>query len=292
MLNANCLIVKTSSEIFLKSERVQRFFLKKLRMHINSAFEKNNVSVERIEGGRGRIFIYSNDLEKAQAVLSKMFGVHSTALAFQADSADFSVLEKEVLNKAESVLAGKKTFAIRVNRVSKIHPESRDVERKIGAMVLEKIPLVKVDLENPDATIFIELHDKEFFIYSGEKPSLMGLPIGVEGSIAFFFEGHQNELAAAFLLLKRGCNLFPVVKKKSPELEAHINKLVPFNAFREFALTEQQFLGSLVKERKISAIGYAVDCIEEIPDSHGLLCLCPLLLFPEEKKKQLLELIS
>ena len=112
------------------------------------------------------------------------------------------------------------------------------------------------------------------------------------GSIAFFFEGHSNELAAAFLLLKRGCNLFPVVKKKSPELKAHINNLVPFNAFREFAVTEADSIDSLTEERSISAIGYAVDSFGKIPESHGLLLLCPLLLFPEEKKMRLLELIS
>ncbi len=292
MNKPNCLIVKTSSEIFLKSAQVQKFFLRKLREHISFALKQNKIEVNSITHARGRFFIYLDSPEKAQVILSKMFGVHATALAFSSQENSIEALQRLVLNVSPASLAGKKSFAVRVTRVSKKWITSRDVEMKIGSAVLSSFPALSVNLEEPDATIFIELHEKNFFVYFSEEKSLGGLPLGVEGSIAFLFEGREDELAAAYLLMKRGCNLFPVVKKESKILTSSIARLVPFNAFREFSISDFSDIPLLVSERKIKAIGFSHKEISEISsEKTGLLELYPLLFFPENLLSEIREVV-
>ena len=294
MLEQECLLVKTASEIALKSPFVRRFFTKKLEQSIKFALKRHNIALNKIARGGGRLYLFCSDCKKAQKVLSTISGIHAIAIAQHFKPAEFEEIEKQVVSFAKRFLKKGNEFALDARAVGN-NLSARDLERRIGAAVMEAIPGLKVRLKNPEKEIFIEVSKTDFFIYTEQAKGLGGLPSGVEGAIAMLFSGEEDELAAAFLLMHRGCNIFPIVKKNSKKLESHVAKLVPFNDYRQFALTLEKDLPALIEERRLKAIATVDSKLDEkslaeyekFNKSQNLVVLRPLLLYPLEKKKRL-----
>lgn len=255
MIKPNILLIKLSPGIFLKSERVKSYFNRKLRENIKCALNRNKVKFSELIQGRGRMFLHSKELEKAQRVLRTVFGIHSTALAYEFLALDLPQIKRAVLEYCEGRLK-KGTFAVRASRTGEQPFSSQEIERSVGAAVLQEFPKLKVNLSAPQTTISIEIRGEQGICYVEEMLGFGGLPQGVEGAIAVFFKGKREELACAWLLMKRGCNVFPVAKKKTKKIESNLKTLEKWNAFRKFALTLEKDLKELVKERRILMIAF------------------------------------
>lgn len=240
-MQSNVLLVKIASEVSLKSEQVRRFFEKKLCQNILETLQNNGIIVNAIEIGRGRLFVYSKELEKSAELLKFVFGIHSIALAIEKE---YSSLE-EFLETASKIsleqLNENDSFGFFVKRATKKFVSSQEIEKQLAEKALQKISSLKVNLKNPEKKFFVELFEKKFAIYFSETECLNGLPIGVSGKIGFVFEGLKNEKQACLKLMKRGCQIFPVIKKDSEKTQKAIKELIPFNCFREF---KQQSLDS------------------------------------------------
>lgn len=291
----DCLLVKTASEISLKSPFVRRHFTKKLVQSIKFALKRNKVSFSSIARGGGRLYVFCQNSKKAQKILLTVSGIHATALAKHFTKANYAEIEKQAIAFAKGFLKKGDTFALDASVSPGAGFSGTDLEFRLGAAIQKEISGLKVKLKQPEKEICIEITKKDFFFYSAEQKCLGGLPLGAEGSTAFFFEGKKDELPAAFLLMHRGCNIFPIVKKKSAKLEKFLQKLVPFNDYRQFALTEEKLLPELIQARGIKALATADSKVDAkslaaysaFDKNQGLVVLRPLLLYPMEKKKEL-----
>jgi len=290
-----CLLVKTASEISLKSNFVRKFFTKKLVQSIKFALKRNKVPFTAIARGPGRLYVISPKPKKAQKLLSTISGIHAIAIATRFRPASYPELEGQTIAFAKHFLKKQDSFALDARASGNKEFSGKDLENRLGASVMKAVPGLKVNLSKPEKQIFLEVRARDFFIYSSQTSGLGGLPLGCEGSAAMFFSGKREELLAAFLLMHRGCNVFPVVKKKSAAIEKHLQNLVPFNDYRQFALTEEKDLPDLIEARKIKAIATADSKTDEkslasyqkFDQAQNLVVLRPLLLYPEGKKKSL-----
>ncbi|MDI3502957.1 MAG: tRNA uracil 4-sulfurtransferase, partial [Archaeoglobi archaeon] len=88
-----------------------------------------------------------------------------------------------------------------------------DVARELGAELLRRIPDSSVNLEEPDVEIFIEIRDDKCYIYDEIIPGIGGLPRGVSGKLVSLFSGGIDSPVAAFLMMKRGCEIIPLYIK-------------------------------------------------------------------------------
>ncbi len=283
MIPANMLLIKPSPSIFLKSEKVKKHFNKKLRENIKCALNKNEIPFTELTQARGRLYLRTKQIEKAQGILHKVFGIHSTAQAFEFNAPTMNSIKENTINYCESRLS-KGTIAVRASRSGEQKFKSQEIERETGSVVLKKFPNLKVNLSNPDTTISIELRKEKGICYIEESMGFAGLPLGVEGNVAMFFQGKQEELAAAFLLMKRGSNIYPI-GKDSNQLRELLAALKKWNSFREFALTPKAELKGLIGERNILALATAdlgvskkdfsdyqkVDSLRELPVLRPLL---------------------
>ena len=295
MPGQECLLVKTASEIALKSNFVRRFFTKKLVQSIRFALKRNKIACKEIIRGGGRLFLFCPDCKKAQSVLSTVSGIHATAIALYFPLAHYEEIEKQTVAFAEKLLKKGDTFALDVNVANNKRFSGRDLERKMGAVVQKEIEGLKVKLKNPEKEICIEIRKKDFFIYRGQALGLGGLPLGAEGSVALLFSGKKEDLLAGFLMLHRGCNVFPVVKKANAGMRKVIAKLVPLNGYRKFILTEENGLQKLIAERRIQAIVAAdsktdaksLSAFKRFDAKQQLVVLRPLLLYPKELRLEM-----
>ncbi len=252
MIAANLLLVKPSPEIFIKSEKVKSYFNRKLRENIKCALNRAGIPFGSLEQGRGRQFLYCEEPKQAARALKKVFGIHALAPAYCFSAESMEEIKQNTIAFCRNRLE-KEKIAVRASRSGEQPFSSQEIERSVGAALLQEFPGLKVNLSKPQKTINIELRKEKGICYVEETPCFGGLPPGAEGSIAMLFSGKQEELACAFLLLKRGCNIFPIGKDSKANQDT-LAMLIPWNCGRAFFITPEKGLKGLIAERDILAI--------------------------------------
>ncbi len=211
-----CVIVRVG-EIALKSRHVKKKFFKILTYNIRTALK----GVEyRIEKSPGRIFVYSHEVKRVIPRLKRVFGITSVSPCWVCYSGlnDIKILVSDV---AVTHLSKNKTFAIRVKRVGVHSFSSQTIAEEAGAAV-KRVTGAEVDLSNPDKTINIEVRSKRAYVFVEKIKCLGGMPVGTAGAVVCPIEDERS-VVAAWLMLKRGCNV-AVVSEKGNKLAGKLKK--------------------------------------------------------------------
>ncbi len=187
------------SEIFLKSEFVRKKWENELIKNI-----KKRISC-RIRRNRGRIFIETD--EDASEKLKKIFGISSFSPCHHCKLDELNDFIVEFCKKS---LENARTFAVRVKRVGVHDFTSQQKSAELGELILKKFPNLRVDLKNPDKTIYVEIRENECYVFDEIVKGPGGIPLGVEGKVVSLFSGGIDSPVAAWLMMKRGCTVIPV----------------------------------------------------------------------------------
>ncbi|TDV24461.1 thiamine biosynthesis protein ThiI [Mycoplasmopsis mustelae] len=100
-----------------------------------------------------------------------------------------------------------KTFKIQARRnYKKFEYTSDQLNNVLGGYVLKNTNL-KVDVHNPNQTFYIEIRNKQTYIFSDYISGLGGLPVGISGRALHLISGGFDSPVAAFLMMKRGVKL-------------------------------------------------------------------------------------
>ena len=289
----DCLLVKTSPEITLKSSSVRKYFNDKLIKNIKSALRNNSLSGTRIIKGEGRLYIYAEHekLRKISSLLGKTFGIFAFAEAKLFSATSLSDVAASVSGVASEELKKSKTFAVRASFHNEKTFRSKDVEIEAGSMILKTLPHLKVNLSSPEKTIFAEGKKGKVFVYTSLISGVAGLPVGCQGNVAVLFDGTEDAVISAWLMLKRGCSVFPVAAKKDKKTEKQINSLVEWNAGRAFKITPLNEISGLIEKPDISVKAVVKSNaifskeFEREKSKFIIPTYEPLLFFPSEMKK-------
>lgn len=137
--------------------------------------------------------------------LQEVFGLIGVMSASEIDT-DMSSIEQEVL---KTDLSSVKTFRINTKRADKNFPmTSTDVDKHLGEVILTNNLNLKVDLYNPDLTIFVEIRTNgKTYIYSKVIKCAGGLPLSSAGKGLLLLSGGIDSPVAGYLMAKRGLSL-------------------------------------------------------------------------------------
>ncbi len=212
-------ILIAPGELFLKSEGVKRIFKRELISNLSSFLKKEGADFS-INSFRGRIFVRTEDINKAQRSVKNCFGAAWFAPCFNFVGKDLKRFSEFVQEKAKEEVKRGETFAIRIKLEKGIVKESRsEVIDKIAENIHRK-----VDLDHPDNEIFVEIRRGGWFLFFKKKKALGGLPVGCSGRGMVLVSGGIDSPAAAFLAAKRGLeniwihfHSFPLVSNRSIE---------------------------------------------------------------------------
>lgn len=200
-------IICRYGEIALKGKN-RILFERQLVDNIKDCLNRNSIQAQ-VKRARGRIFVITSD-EKALSCLRKVFGLVSISPAVTA-RADVEEIKNKVLEYTKSIISGKKSFRITAKRIDKRFPKtSHEMDIILGDLVNETLGL-EVDLHNPDLNICVEIQDAAS-IFIEKLECFGGLPIGMGGNVVCIIEKEQDILAA-WLMMKRGCRVFCLVGK-------------------------------------------------------------------------------
>ncbi|MFB3763619.1 MAG: tRNA uracil 4-sulfurtransferase ThiI [Methanotrichaceae archaeon] len=188
------------SEIALKSLPVRRRWEDVLISNIQKALPKC-----KVRKSWGRIWLEGPvDPER----LKKVFGIVSFS---ECERCSLQDLDSYIMDFcARSALSEAKTFALRLRRVGD-HPfTSQEKTVELADKILERFANLKVNLDDPDVTIHVEIRDWNCYLYRDVIKGAGGLPLGVEGKLVALFSGGIDSPVAAWMMMKRGCKIIPV----------------------------------------------------------------------------------
>jgi thiamine biosynthesis protein ThiI len=96
------------------------------------------------------------------------------------------------------------SFAVRPRRRDKRFPvTSAELAVRIGSAV-QQAHGYPVNLKHPDMTIFVEVDQREVFVYTDGAPGQGGLPVGMSGRALVLMSGGIDSPVAAYRMMRRG----------------------------------------------------------------------------------------
>lgn len=199
----NLLLIRYG-EIALKSKETRKYFENILIKNIKNALDTEEISGS-IRKDRGRIYLYSSQLNKCIPVIKSISGITSFSLSIECRSDINSISElaifisKEFINK-------EKSFALRVNRFGEHDYSSQDIAVRIGHDVVSATG-AKVNLTKPDFELYIDIRNKYTYFFMEKIQGIGGLPRGTQGN-ALAIIVNPRSMLAAWYIMNRGCNLF------------------------------------------------------------------------------------
>ncbi len=196
-------IVLRYSEIFLKG-RNKSFFESALIRNVRHALQDFNCQLTKISK-RYIVSGYNEQDEGAiMTALCKVFGLYSISTAYMVKS-DL----EEISNACISLAKNSGTFKIETNRADKTFPlNSLEISAKIGGILLAANKNIKVDVHNPQWTIYIDVReDKHSLCYTQSVRCVNGMPVGTGGKGILLLSGGIDSPVAGYMMAKRGMSI-------------------------------------------------------------------------------------
>lgn len=208
-------------ELALKSPPVRREFEGRLRQNLLESFARAGVSCT-VSADHGHLYVHTADARAAVALVRRLFGVVSASPARSVPS-NVEGIGKAVVELAGPHLSVGTRFAIRARRTG-THPfTSQELGAQVGGAILDAFPerQLKVDLTDPEVEFHVEVRGPITYLYIDKIPGPGGLPLGVAGKVGAHIDGVRGALGA-YLLMKRGCRVFPVTSGEGEGLARDI----------------------------------------------------------------------
>jgi len=208
----------------LSTKKANRSFFLKI---LNDDIKKNLKDEVDIRYDYGRMFVIpkNNNFEYVINKLKNIFGIHEIIIANRILDKEIDVIKDNVLE----ILKEEKfnTFKVDVKRSDKNFPiDGMELRKIFGGHILKNIPNIKVDVNNPDITINVEIRLKEVLIYSDGIKGIGGYPVGTLGKGLLMLSGGIDSPVAGYLAMKRGVKIEGIYFESPPHTsEAALNKV-------------------------------------------------------------------
>ena len=191
-------------EIALKGKN-RSFFLRQLEANILLA--TRDLDCGPLKRLAGRLFLTMHaetSWEVLRQRMSRVFGIANFAPAFMM-APNLELLAQRIEEEVSS--RSFRSFRVAARRAFKTFPQtSQEINEIIGARV-QRICGARVDLTNPELTIYIEILPAEAFVYFDKLLGPGGLPVGTSGTVACLLSGGIDSPVAAYRMMKRGCRV-------------------------------------------------------------------------------------
>jgi thiamine biosynthesis protein ThiI len=248
-------ILVASSEFTLKSYPVRRTLEQRLVDDLRFSLAGEGEQNAHIERDAARLVVHGVRQAAGSAVTcSRVFGVAYAAPAFLVQ-ANLEDVTRVLVDLALGTLGEGDSFAIRAHRSTSGSLLRRDVELSGGAEVLRalKARSVKVDLENPTLTLYVDLVGDWAYIYKEKIEGPGGLPLSSQWKMLAVLDSGPLTILAAYAMMRRGCmvQLFiptsNTFRSLSPETQLPLAKklaqLVARPGYKAFTLDLDELWG-------------------------------------------------
>jgi thiamine biosynthesis protein ThiI len=192
------------------------------------------------------------DVAGAYEAMKQVFGVVGLSLA-RACEKDKDVMLAVAKTYLADQLHAAKTFKVEARRADKSFPmTSIQLAQYVGGELHDLFPRLKVDVHDPELTVYLEVRDYAAFVHANPEPGAGGLPVGIGGKAVSLLSGGIDSPVASWMMAKRGLELemahffsYPYTSEEAKQKVLDLAKLltpwcgrltvhvVPFTAIQE-----------------------------------------------------------
>ena len=173
------------------------------------------------------------DIDGAFEAAKKVFGFVSLSRAAECEKNLSSIL-KTAGEYLPRFLEDAKTFKADAKRSDKRFPlTSPELAAEVGGEVLEKCPHLRVDLEDPDVTVRVEIRENSAYVHAGGVKGAGGIPVGSSGKGLLLLSGGIDSPVAGYMMARRGIKLealhfesFPYTSERAKEKVLSLAKIM------------------------------------------------------------------
>ncbi|HEX6768220.1 MAG TPA: tRNA uracil 4-sulfurtransferase ThiI [Candidatus Binatia bacterium] len=200
-------------EIALKKGN-RAYFTEMLKRNIVAAVK--DLGAKEIRSLPARLVLtFRNEIDPETLTkrISSVFGIANFSLV-QRTGRDIDELRSQILAGLNG--AHFASFRIDTQRGDKSFPlNSPEINRQLGAAVQQKTG-ARVDLDNPEFTVYVEILPKDTFYGFNKLPGAGGLPVGTSGRLLSLISGGFDSPVAAYRMMQRGCRVIFVHFHSAP----------------------------------------------------------------------------
>jgi thiamine biosynthesis protein ThiI len=214
-------VVVHYQEIALKGKN-RPWFLARLVRNLREALRDLDVTAVRALMGRIEVMLGPKaSREEVGDRIRRVFGIANFSYARRVPL-DLDGIAAAILDDLGEVTCD--SFRVSVRRADKRFPlTSPQAEREIGGRIKQARGW-RVNLDQPELTIHVELLTTEAFYFFGKERGAGGLPTGTAGRVACLLSGGIDSPVAAHRMMKRGCAVtfvhfhsYPILSRASQE---------------------------------------------------------------------------
>lgn len=226
------LLAVSFGEIFLKG-RNRNTFYKTATNNIKRNIK--DIGYEDMYSESSKLYIKADrkDFDRLTEEIKKVFGIVYISEVVKCEKIleDISKTSKEMIKYYEK--EKDLTFKVESKRTDKSFSlTSPELNAKIGADILKGYNDLKVDIHNPDFTVFIDVKSSAY-IYIKRTRGLGGLPLGSSGEGLLLLSGGIDSPVAGFMMAKRGMNInaihfhsYPFTSKRAHQKAMDLAKIL------------------------------------------------------------------
>ena len=197
-------------------------FENKLIANIRTLAEYDGIQDITLQRIRGRIFLRKlknaefteTELEQVKDVLSRAFGLESFSPVAECDPKPEILFETAVASARAAIEKRLETapvvrFRTRARRSDKSFPMiSQQIEIEMASRLHDIFgDRIKIDLDDPELTIGIEVREQMALIYYETFRGPGGLPVGTNSDVLALLSGGIDSPVACHMTMKRGCHV-------------------------------------------------------------------------------------
>ena len=164
------------------------------------------------------------DIDGMYEAAKKVFGIVGVnrAAVCEKNMEDIARIAREYL---PDKLIGKRTFKVEAKRADKRFPKtSPEISAEIGGVILSAVRGIRVDVNNPDVVVGVEIRDEYAYVRAGQEPGAGGLPLRSAGRGLLLLSGGIDSPVAGCMMAKRGLEIealhfesFPYTSERARE---------------------------------------------------------------------------
>lgn len=210
MIRFNEVILLKYGELILKGLNKAKFENQMLR-DLRSKLSK--IADFTIKKAQSTVYVLPNDenardcIDEAYNECKKVFGIAALCKACEAPK-DFDKILEILPEYITPIMNKVRTFKVEAKRSDKDFPKnSPEISRECGGVILSKFHHLKVDVENPDVVVRVEVRDFAAYIHCGTDEGAGGMPKGSAGKALLLLSGGIDSPVAGYLTAKRGVTI-------------------------------------------------------------------------------------
>ncbi len=216
----NIILIKYG-ELTTKKDNRKQF----INILYNNLKEKIKKYDAKIIKEHARMYIICNEhTNEILDIVSNTFGIHAFNICYKThtNTEDIKSLTLELLKQKNF-----KTFKVETKRRDKNFPiKSMDFNHVIGSHILKNINDIKVEVQNPEILVHIEINKEDTYIYFNDIKGLGGYPVGVQQKGLLMLSGGIDSPVAGYLALKRGIKIDAIYFEAIPHTSLNAREKV------------------------------------------------------------------